>query len=139
MQPGLVSPVLVGRGPELASMLSALRALMRVMAWDELEPLLGPARDEPDRLLPELVRALRGVRVLLVVTFRSDELHRGHALRPLVTGWERVRSVRRLELQRFSREETAGQLEAILGAPPERPMLELLYERSEGNAFLIEE
>jgi DNA-binding CsgD family transcriptional regulator len=90
-------------------------------------------------LVTLLVRALRGVRVLLVVTFRSDELHRGHPLRPLVADWERVRSVRRLELQRFSREETAGQLEAILGAPPERSMLELLYTRSEGNAFLIEE
>jgi DNA-binding CsgD family transcriptional regulator len=90
-------------------------------------------------LVSLLVRALRGVRVLLVVTFRSDELHRDHPLRPLVSGWERVRSVRRLELQRFSREETAGQLEAILGTPPERSLLELLYERSEGNAFLIEE
>jgi DNA-binding CsgD family transcriptional regulator len=185
-----------GAGLPLSPIVDALRSLIRVMDADELEPLLGPARDELARLLPELapdrrtslaaiseegsvrllelvfgviqrlaaeqplmlviedlhwadrstldlvallVRALRGVRVLLVITFRSDELHRGHSLRPLVTGWERVRSVRRLELQRFSREETAGQLEAILGAPPERPMLELLYERSEGNAFLIEE
>ena len=69
----------------------------------------------------------------------AGSLHRGHPLRPLVSGWERVRSVRRLELPRFSREETAEQLEAILGAPPESSMLELLYERSEGNAFLSEE
>src|ERR1700753_397056 len=115
MQPGLVSPVFVGRGAELASMLAALdsamaaepavvivggeagvgktrlveeaaarardagarvltgrcvelggaglapspigdalRSLMRVMDSDELEPLLGPARDELARLLPEL-------------------------------------------------------------------------------------
>lgn len=185
-----------GAGLPLSPVVDAIRSLMRVMDADELEPLLGPARDELARLLPELspergtnlppvseegsarllelvfgviqrlagaqplmlviedlhwadrstldlvallVRALRDVRVLLVVTFRSDELHRGHSLRPLVTGWERVRSVRRLELGRFSLEETAGQLEAILGAPPERSMLELLYERSEGNAFLIEE
>jgi MFS family permease len=33
-----------------------------------------------------LVRALRGVRVLLVVTFRSDELHRSHPLRRLLAG-----------------------------------------------------
>jgi DNA-binding NarL/FixJ family response regulator len=185
-----------GTGLPLSPLVDVLRSLMRVMDPDQLEPLLGPAREELSRLLPELsphrgtspeaaseeggarllelvfgviqrltaeqplmlviedlhwadrstldlvallVRALRGVRVLLVVTFRSDELHRGHSLRPLVTGWERVRSVRRLELERFSRGETAGQLEAILGVPPERPMLELLYERSEGNAFLIEE
>ena len=185
-----------GAGLPLSPVVDALRPLVRVMDPDELEPLLGPARDELARLLPELspergaslapvseegsarllelvfgfiqrlaaeqplmlvledlqwadrstldlvallVRALRGVRVLLVVTFRSDELHRGHSLRPLVTGWERVRSVRRVELPRFTREETAGQLEAILGAPAEPPLLELLYERSEGNAFLSEE
>jgi DNA-binding CsgD family transcriptional regulator len=185
-----------GAGLPLSPVVDALRPLVRVMDPDELEPVLGPARDELARLLPELspergaslapvseegsarllelvlgfiqrlaaeqplmvvfedlqwadrstldlvsllVRALRGVRVLLVVTFRSDELHRGHSLRPLVSGWERVRSVRRLELERFSLKETAGQLEAILGAPPERPLLELLYERSEGNAFLSEE
>jgi predicted ATPase len=79
------------------------------------------------------------VRVLLVLTFRSDEIHRSHPLRPLIAAWERVRSVRRLELPRFTREEATRQLEAILGSPPPRPMLEPLYERSEGNAFLIEE
>lgn len=53
------------------------------------------------------MRALRDARVLLAITFRSDELHRGHPLRPLVNGWERVRSVRRIELQRFTRDEVA--------------------------------
>jgi DNA-binding CsgD family transcriptional regulator/tetratricopeptide (TPR) repeat protein len=90
-------------------------------------------------LVTLLVRALRGVRVLLVVTFRSDEIHRTHPLRPLVTGWERVRSVRHLELDRFTAEEVAGQLEAILGAPAPRRLVELVYDRSEGNAFLVEE
>jgi tetratricopeptide (TPR) repeat protein len=90
-------------------------------------------------LVTLLVRALRGVRVLLVVTFRSDEIHRTHPLRPLVTGWERVRSVRHIELDRFTAEEVAGQLEAILGTPSSRRLVELVYDRSEGNAFLVEE
>jgi DNA-binding CsgD family transcriptional regulator/tetratricopeptide (TPR) repeat protein len=90
-------------------------------------------------LLALLVRALRGVRVLVVVSFRSDELRRGHPVRTLVTGWERVRSVRHIELDRFGPEEVAGQLEAILGERPTRRMLDLVYERSEGNAFLVEE
>jgi ATP/maltotriose-dependent transcriptional regulator MalT len=50
-----------------------------------------------------------------------------------------VRSVRRLELSRFSREEATSQLKAILGSTPPRSMIEPLYERSEGNAFLMEE
>jgi ATP/maltotriose-dependent transcriptional regulator MalT len=90
-------------------------------------------------LVAMLVRALRGVRVVLVLSFRSDELHRSHPLRPLVTGWERVRSVQRVELARFGRDEVAGLLEAILGAQPESPLVERVFERSEGNAFLVEE
>ena len=42
-------------------------------------------------LVAFLVRALRELRVLLVRTYRSDELDRRHPLRPLLTGWERVR------------------------------------------------
>ena len=52
-------------------------------------------------LVALLVRALRAARVLVVVSFRTDELHRSHPLRPLVTGWERVRTVHRIELERF--------------------------------------
>ena len=52
-------------------------------------------------LVALLVRALRAARVLVVVSFRTDELHRSHPLRPLVTGWERVRTVQRIELERF--------------------------------------
>ncbi|HKO27548.1 MAG TPA: AAA family ATPase [Solirubrobacteraceae bacterium] len=185
-----------GEGLPLSPVVDVLRSLMRQMQDDELDEVLGPARIELARLLPELdphtpasaasagaegnarvlelvfgviqrlagdrplmlviedlhwadrstldlvallVRALRDARVLLVITFRSDELQRGHPLRSLVTGWERVRSVRRLELQRFTREEVASQLEAIRDERPTRAMLDLLYERSEGNAFLIEE
>jgi tetratricopeptide (TPR) repeat protein len=90
-------------------------------------------------LVTLLVRALRATRVLAVVTFRSDELHRAHPLRPLLTGWERVRSVQRVELERFGPEDVAGQLKGILGKRPARDLVELVYDRSEGNAFLVEE
>ncbi len=90
-------------------------------------------------LVALLVRALRAARVVVVVSFRSDEVHRGHPLRPLLTGWERVRSVRRVELARFGVDEVAGQLAGILGTRPPRHLVELVYDRSEGNAFLVEE
>jgi predicted ATPase len=80
-------------------------------------------------LVAFLVRALRGVGVLLVGTYRSDELHRGHPLRPLLGGWDRVRSVQRIELGRFARDEVAAQLEAILGEPPSAELLDLVLER----------
>jgi len=86
-----------------------------------------------------LIRSLRGGRVLLVATYRSDELHRRHPLRPLLAGWERVRSVDRLELPRFDRGEVSAQLAAILGGDPAPGMTDLIFDRSGGNAYLVEE
>jgi DNA-binding CsgD family transcriptional regulator/tetratricopeptide (TPR) repeat protein len=96
--------------------------------------------DEGTRdLVAFLVRALRDVRVLLVVTYRSDELQRGHPLRQALAELERVRSVERLELRRFSHEEVREQLAAIRGDTPPATLVELVFDRSEGNAFLVEE
>ena len=86
-----------------------------------------------------LVRALRAVPVLLVITYRSDELHRRHPLRPLLSGWERVRSVDHVELRRFGRDEVAAQLAAILGGAPSPVVAEEVFDRSGGNAYLVEE
>ena len=86
-----------------------------------------------------LIRALRGMRVLLAATYRSDELHRRHPLRPLLSGWERMRTVDRLDLVRFERDEVATQLAAILAAEPGPGLVDLVYDRSGGNAYLVEE
>jgi predicted ATPase/DNA-binding CsgD family transcriptional regulator len=90
-------------------------------------------------LVAFLVRALHGARVVLVLTYRSDELHRAHPLRPLVRGWDRVRSVERVALERFTPEEVGAQLASIVGEPPGQDTVESVFERSEGNAFLVEE
>ena len=86
-----------------------------------------------------LVRSLRDARVLLVATCRSDELHRRHPLRPLLTGWERARSVERVDLRRFDREEVTAQLAAILGDEPGPGVADVVFGRSGGNAYLVEE
>jgi DNA-binding CsgD family transcriptional regulator len=90
-------------------------------------------------LLAHLIRALREVPVLVVVTYRSDEIHRRHPLRPLLSGWERIRAVRRLELARFDRSEVTAQVTAILGRSAEATLVDVVLDRSEGNAFLVEE
>ena len=51
---------------------------------------------------------------MIAVTYRSDELHRRHPLRPLLTSWERDRSINRVDLSRFSRDEVAA-LPASIG------------------------
>jgi DNA-binding CsgD family transcriptional regulator/tetratricopeptide (TPR) repeat protein len=90
-------------------------------------------------LLAFLAAALRSGRVLLVGTFRSDELHRAHPLRRLLGELARNRRVQRLELPRFTRAELAEQLAALLGAEPPARVVEDIYARSEGNPFFAEE
>jgi ATP/maltotriose-dependent transcriptional regulator MalT len=90
-------------------------------------------------LLAYLMRALRDVPVLVVGTFRSDELNRRHPLRSLLLAWERGRAARILSLGRFDRPEVAAQLGAILGREAEPGLVDTVFERSEGNAFLAEE
>ena len=86
-----------------------------------------------------LAQNLRGVPVAMMITYRSDEVDRRHPLRILLSAWERTRSITRLDLDRFDRDEVRAQLTGILGADPEPQTLDLVYERSEGNAFLAEE
>ena len=86
-----------------------------------------------------LVRAARGERLALVATFRAEELHRDHPLRPFAAELARVRGVRRIDLRGFTREELALQVEDILGERPPRALVAQLFERTEGNAFYTEE
>ncbi|HEY1669173.1 MAG TPA: AAA family ATPase [Trebonia sp.] len=90
-------------------------------------------------LVAFLFRSLRQSRVMIAVTYRSDELHRRHPLRPLLTSWERDRSINRVDLSRFSRDEVAAQLGAILGQRPGPAVTETVFDRSGGNAYLVEE
>ena len=86
-----------------------------------------------------LVRSARDEPLSLVVTYRSDELHRRHPLRPLLAELERTPGVERLGLERFSRDELAAQVSAILDAPAPEELADRLFERSEGNALYTEE
>ena len=86
-----------------------------------------------------LVRALRSERLLLVATYRSDELHRKHPLRPLLAEFDRVGRAERVELKRFSRLELVAQLAGILEEQPEGGLTDALFARSEGNPFFAEE
>jgi len=61
-------------------------------------------------LLAFLIRNLRHGRLLLVLTYRTDELHRRHPLRPFLAELDRSWWVERLELQRFERSELVAQV-----------------------------
>jgi DNA-binding CsgD family transcriptional regulator len=86
-----------------------------------------------------LARSLRGERVLVVASYRPDELHRRHPLRPLLAELERGPRARHVDLTPLSRDELGEQLTDILGAPAEDSLIKRLYARSEGNPFFAEE
>ncbi|MFH9226050.1 AAA family ATPase [Streptomyces lydicus] len=90
-------------------------------------------------LLAYLLRALHDARVLLVATYRSDDIHRRHPLRPFLAEIDRMRTVRRIELARFNRDEVRSQIAGINGSAPEEDTVDRVFKRSEGNAFFVEE
>ncbi|WP_436771218.1 helix-turn-helix transcriptional regulator [Yinghuangia sp. YIM S09857] len=90
-------------------------------------------------LLAYWVRMMRRARVLLVATYRADAVDRRHPLRPLLAELDRVRAVRRLDLDRLTRDQVAEQLRGILGDEPPHDTVEQVFARSEGNAFFVEE
>jgi DNA-binding CsgD family transcriptional regulator/tetratricopeptide (TPR) repeat protein len=77
--------------------------------------------------------------LLIVVTYRSDELHRTHPLRPLLAELGRLDWVERTELPRLSRVEAEELVAQIIGREPETPMADAVYARTEGNPMFVEE
>ena len=96
--------------------------------------------DSSTRTFAQFVaRSLRGERVMLLFTYRTDELHRRHALRPLLAELERLDRARRIDLAPFDRVELAEALTDILGDAPDEQLVERLFGRSEGNPLYTEE
>jgi ATP/maltotriose-dependent transcriptional regulator MalT len=86
-----------------------------------------------------LGRSLCRERVLVVATYRSDELHRRHPLRPLLAELEREPRARRIELAPLTRDELAQQLRDILGQSPDEALVDRVYTRSQGHPLFAEE
>jgi DNA-binding CsgD family transcriptional regulator/tetratricopeptide (TPR) repeat protein len=86
-----------------------------------------------------LIANTRHERLLLVCTYRSDELHRRHPLRPFLARHERPPAVERIDLSAFTPQELDAQLEGILGGPSDPDLVARLYERTGGNPFFAEE
>src|ERR1700680_1460021 len=90
-------------------------------------------------LLLHLARRCRQVPLLLLVTYRSDELQ--PRLRQWLAMLDRERLAQECALERLSRTEVAAMLHAMLETKQEvdADLLNALYTRSEGNPFFIEE
>jgi hypothetical protein len=76
--------------------------------------------------------------VLIVATYRSDELHRAHPLRPLLAELDRIGWVTRMDLDRLTRQDTGRLAALIIGRKPDDDLLAAVYGRSQGNPLFIE-
>ncbi|WP_020077150.1 helix-turn-helix transcriptional regulator [Cryocola sp. 340MFSha3.1] len=90
-------------------------------------------------LLRFIVRMAEGGRLLVVLTYRSDEVPRGHVLRSWLPELERTRRVTRWELSRLGPEQVAELVAELLGRVPDDPSLARVTELSEGVPFFVEE
>ena len=78
--------------------------------------------------------------VSMVVSYRSDDLHRRHPLRPQVAEWARLRGVERIQVERLTDSDVRQLVYAMhqQSTIPEASVAEIV-DRAEGNAFFVEE
>lgn len=90
-------------------------------------------------LLDYLARRLLTARVLILGTYRADEIGRKHPLHPKIQGWLRSSLAQVVELKPLGAREVVGMLEAIFDDPSQADTGDFLHERCEGNPFVLEE
>lgn len=96
--------------------------------------------DATTRMMLAALARTRPTRPLLVVgTFRDDELHRRHPLRPLLAELERRPNCERIAVRPLDRWETGLLIDTLDPALAHRDLIEQVHHRGGGNPFFIEE
>ena len=96
--------------------------------------------DESSRhVLRFLARALADASVMIITTYRSDELTRRHPLRPFLAEVGRFPGTVRVEVPNLERAEVAELLTQLMERPPSNVVIDLVYKRSEGIPYFVEE
>ncbi|MBO9520680.1 MAG: AAA family ATPase [Nocardioidaceae bacterium] len=141
-------PGRTGSAPETqwngqSSMFGALRALLERLGEDGplllvMEDLHWADRSTLD-LVTWLTRAVSTLPVLLVLTYRSDEMRRSHPLRPVLAELSRLPHVDRVELDPLTEAEVLALLTDIRGGVVPVELGRQVVDRSEGNPFFAEE
>jgi DNA-binding CsgD family transcriptional regulator len=86
-----------------------------------------------------LLRALSDGPIMLVLSYRSDDVDRSHPLRTFLSEIDRARLATRVELERLTRRQVFELAGDIFGGALDVDVLERVYDRSEGVPFFVEE
>ncbi|GAA5115783.1 helix-turn-helix transcriptional regulator [Haloechinothrix salitolerans] len=106
-----------------------------VLVIEDLHWADGSTRD----LLSFLLSRAAGQRLLVLASYRADDVGRGHALRSTLTQLRRVPAVEHLDVEPLD-ESTAREFVAALATQPIEPrLLARIISRGEGNPFFLEE
>jgi DNA-binding CsgD family transcriptional regulator len=134
--------------PRLSSDVARLRLFVQVVSLlEELSPVVLLVEDlhwadaSTLDLLDFVVRRMDRSAVLVVGTYR-DDLPGDAPLRAMLAEFRRMAGPVRaaiVSLPRFTADESRELVTGILRAPPPAGLVQRLFDRSEGNAFLIEE
>jgi predicted ATPase len=109
----------------------ALLLVLEDLQWSD------PATRE---LLDYATRRLRSTNVLILATYRSDEMHRKHALLPTIERWRRSGQADLIELKALPPSAVADMVCDIFEeARVSEEFRDFLHDRSEGNPFVLEE
>ncbi|MEU6644796.1 AAA family ATPase [Saccharomonospora sp. NPDC046836] len=90
-------------------------------------------------LLSFLLSRLRAQRLLVIGSYREEDVHRRHPLRALLAELVRLPTVERIELPPFGEPEARAFVQALVEEPLSQEVVTELVVRSEGNAFFAEE
>ncbi len=105
-----------------------------VLVVDDLQWVDPASRD----CLTYLIAGFSSQRLAVVTTYRDEDSRGSENFRTWVADMRRMPSVSMLALDRLDREATAAQLASLLGAPPATRLVQQVFERSRGNAYLTE-
>jgi DNA-binding CsgD family transcriptional regulator len=90
-------------------------------------------------LVSFLARKLRTAKVALVISYRADDIHRRHPVRPLISELTRSPAVEHIRIAGMTRSELTMLLAGITGRVPADSAVDEVLARSEGNPFYAEE
>ena len=91
-------------------------------------------------LLDYLTRRVKQIPIMVLVTYRRDEMHRKHPLAPVIQGWKRSHLALVIELDPLDAQGIEDMVRAILDEREvSADFRDFLHERTEGNPFVLEE
>jgi DNA-binding CsgD family transcriptional regulator len=128
------------RMPLYEALLEALHAVTdgvapMLLVLEDLHWADASTRD----LLRFVLSRLSDERLLVVGTYRTDDLHRRHPLRPLLAELVRLPRVERVDVAPFDADELRDYLSMLHGGQLPDDVVEDIRGRSEGNAYYAEE